>query len=83
MPSRVGFYREIYRMIQERLCAKGMRRHSKGVYLRKLSTAAIGVVGLNAATKYRFELNPIIGVQYLPLEHLLADLKEWPFHRTK
>lgn len=83
MPSRVGFYREIYRMIQEGLCAKGMQRHSKGVYSRKITTDATGVVGLNAATRYDFSINPIIGVQFLPLEHLLAELKERAFHPTK
>ncbi len=54
MPSRVGLYRKIYRMIQEGLCAAGMRRHSKGVYSREITTDATGVVGLNAATKYGF-----------------------------
>jgi len=83
MSSRTGFYRDIYRMIEERLCAAGMRRHSKGIYSREITRDATGVVGLNAATKYGFGINPIIGVQYLPLEYLLAELKEWPFHPTK
>jgi hypothetical protein len=79
----MGLYREVYRMIQEGLCAKGMRRHSKGVFSRKITTDATGVVGLNAGTKYGFSINPIIGVQYLPLEHRLAELKEREFHPTK
>jgi hypothetical protein len=83
MPPDLGFYRDIYRMIEERLCAEGMRKHSKGIYSRKITTDATGVVRLNAATKYGFSINPIIGVQYLPLEYILAELKEWPFHPTK
>ena len=80
MPSRMGFFREVYRMIQQGLCARGMRKHTKGRYSRHITSDAVGVVGLNAATKYRFEINPIIGVQHLPLEHLLAELKERRFH---
>jgi len=83
MPSQVGFCRDIYRMIQDRLCATGMRRHSKGIYSREITPGAMGVVRLNAATKYGFSINPLIGIQYLPLEHLLAELKEWSFHPTK
>jgi len=60
-----------------------MRRHSKGIYSRKITTNATGVVGLNAATRYGFSINPIIAVQYLPLEYLLAELKEREFHLTK
>ena len=82
MPSRVSFYREIYRMIQGRLCAKGMRRLSIGIFSRSIANDATGLVRLNTATKYRLEINPLIGVQYLPLEHLLAELKERPFHPT-
>lgn len=83
MPSSMGLCREIYRTIQEGLCAKDMRRHSKGVYSRKITNEATGVVGLNTATKYGFSINPIIGIQYLPLEYLLAELEERKFHPTK
>jgi len=82
MSFRTGFYREIYRMIEERLCAAGMRRHSIGIFSWSITNDASGVVRLNTATKYRLEINPLIGVQYLPLEHLLAELKERPFHPT-
>lgn len=83
MRSGVGTYREVYRMIQEALCAKEMRRHSIGVFSRSITNDATGVVRLNTATKYGFSINPIIGVQYLPLENLLAELKEREFHPTK
>jgi len=83
MSSHTGFYKEIYRIIEERLCAAGMRKHLKGLYSRTMTTDATGVVGLNAATKYGFSINPLIGVQFLPLETVLAELKERPFHPTK
>ncbi len=83
MSTRVGFFREVYRIIQEMLCARGMRKHTKGRYSRSITSDAVGGVGLNAATKCGFTINPIIAVQYLPLEHLLAELEEREFHPTK
>ena len=83
MSSRVGFYRQIYRLIEDRLCACSIQRHSKGVYLRGITGDARGTIRLNASTKYRFELNPIIGVQYLPLEYVVAELDDREWHPTK
>jgi hypothetical protein len=72
--SRIGFFREVYRMIEDRLCPSGLHKHSKGLYSRRLTTEARGRVALNAATKYGFSINPLIGVQYIPLEELCAEL---------
>jgi hypothetical protein len=83
MSSRSRLYRDVYQLIEQGLCSQGMQKYEQGIYGRQLTTEARGMVGLNVATRYGFRINPIIGVQYLPLEHLLADLKEWPFHPTK
>jgi hypothetical protein len=82
MSSRTRLYREVYRLIEQKLCAQGMRKYEQGIYGRELTVDARGMVGLNVATNYGFELNPLIGVQYLRLEHVLAQMKEREFHTT-
>ena len=83
MSSRTQLYREVYRLIEQKLCALGMRKYDQGIYGRDLTADARGMVGLNAATKYGFSINPLIGVQYLPLERVLGELKGREFHPTK
>ena len=60
-----------------------MLKYEQGIYGREVTANARGMVGLNVATKYGFSINPIIGVQLLPLEYLLAELKGREFHPTK
>ena len=83
MSSRTQLYREVYRLIEQKLCALGMRKYDQGIYGRDLTADARGMVGLNVATKYGFSINPLIGVQYLPLERVLGELKGREFHPTK
>ncbi len=82
MSSRTRLYRDVYRLIERKLCAQGMRKYEQGIYGREVTADAKGMVRLNVATKHGFGLNPLIGVQYLPLECVLAQIKERDFHPT-
>lgn len=70
-----SLYREVYQLTTESLCASGMRRHLRGVFTREVAVDVVGVVGLNSAKKHGFTINPIIGVSYVPLERLVAELE--------
>ena len=73
--SKKALMREVYELTAEALGGCGMRRRLRGVFTREVSEDVTGVVGLNSATKYGFDINPIIGVQHKPLQHLLAAIE--------
>ncbi|MCP4594814.1 MAG: hypothetical protein GY842_29135 [bacterium] len=75
MSNRKLLYREVFRLIQESLCAHGMGKWKQGVFTRGIREGVTGIVGLNTATKYDFHINPIIGVRYEPLERLVVGLE--------
>lgn len=72
-------FREVCRLAEEPLRAKGMRKHKQGIFTREINEDVNGVVGFNCATKGGLSINPIIGVRHEPLERLLAELKGCDF----
>ena len=80
MSNSGSLYREVYHLTQELLCAHGMRRRKPGFFTRDLCEDVIGAIGLNTATKYGFDINPLVGVRQQSLERLLAEMKGKPFH---
>ncbi len=80
MSNRKALYREVYRLIQESLCSQGMQKRTQGFFTRPLAENVIGAVGLNAATKHDFHINPLIGIRHQSLEQLLAQLEGREFH---
>ena len=78
--SKKALLREVYQLTAEALCARGMRKRLRGLFTRELSDDVLGFVGLNSATKYGFDINPIIGVRHQSIELVVARLEQAEYH---
>lgn len=79
MATRKALFKDVYRQVQEFLCALGMHKRNQGFFTRPVVEHVIGIASLNTATKYGFLINPIIAVRYQPLERLVATLADRKF----
>jgi hypothetical protein len=65
---------DVRKLAINELCNSGME-FKNGVFIIKLEIDVLGWLGLNEATRYMYEINPVVGVRNEAVERLIAELR--------
>lgn len=70
--------------LNEYFTSLGMQKQKEDIYIQEISENIISWIGLNKAVKQKgnyVEINVVIGVRHQGVEKLVADLREFKFHK--
>ena len=73
--------KDVIRHVGERLRSLGFRKEKFDVFSMPVSDHVFGWLGLNKATKWGLEINPVVGARHQPTERIVAECAESPFDR--
>jgi hypothetical protein len=81
MASRSRTLAEITNLSTQELLDLGFKKRQGLTFTRVLNEESVGRIGLARAYRDRvYAINPVIGVIHLPLEKLVAEIREKKFH---
>lgn len=78
-PAEQEFVTEVITHIRQRLLAAGFRHEKNDIFSIPVSNDVVGWLGLNKATTWGLEINPVVGARHQLLERIVAECTESRF----